>query len=147
MILQRFITISAVLIATSILFTSAGPGNPCGTDAFLASCAPELGDFNYINKFDVQVNEPGAKPEFSYVFSKGTTYRIVVCDQGDESNRMEVRLYDRDKKLIASNYLSSKKQYFPVLNYQCSATGVYYMDARFKSTKTGCGVMILGFSK
>lgn len=144
MIVIKSLIVSFALLSIGLI---SPPGNPCGSDAFLASCAPELGNYNYINKFDIEVNEPGTKPEFSYVFSKGTTYRIVICDQGDEKNRMEVRLYDRDKKLIASNYLSSKKQYFPVLNYKCTATGVYYMEARFKSSKTGCGVVILGFSK
>jgi hypothetical protein len=136
--------LSSILVTFALMLCS---GNPCGSDAFLNSCAPELGDYTYINKFDIEVNEPGKKPEFSYVFSKGTTYRIVICDQGQSDNRMEVKLYDRDKKLIATNYLSSKKEYFPVLNYKCAATGVYYIESKFKPTKTGCGVVILGFSK
>jgi hypothetical protein len=121
--------------------------NPCGSDAFLDNCAPALGEYQYINKFDVNIKEPGGNYEFSYVFSKGTNYRIVICDQNDKSNKMEVKLYDRNKKLIASNYMSSSKEYFPVLNYNCAATGVYHMEAKFKPSKTGCGVVILGFSK
>ena len=122
-------------------------GPPCGSDEFLDNCAPELGDFTYIKTFDISPKKVGDKVEVSYVFSKGSKYRVVICDQDEKGNKMKVKLYDRNKKMIASNYASSTKKYYQVLDYTCSATGVYYIKANFSSTKEGCGNVILGFEK
>ncbi len=122
-------------------------GQSCGTDAFLDKCAPTLGDYTFIKTFMVDINKEGGRKEVSYVFSKGSTYRIVICDEEIKGNRMKVKLYDRNKKLISSNYLSSSRKYFKVLNYECTATGVYYVESSFKTGKKGCGVIILGFTK
>jgi hypothetical protein len=140
-------TIAGVLffIAFSILFTSLASGPDCGSDAFLDKYAPALGDYTFIKAFNVEVNKSGDKNEFSYVFSKGSNYRIVIGDQNGEGNRMVVNFYDRNKKLIASNYLKSSKKFFPTINYTCSATGVYYVESYFENGKNGCGVNILGF--
>ena len=119
----------------------------CGTDAFLDKCAPALRDYTFIKTFKVNVDKEGGEEQVSYVLSKGSTYRIVVCDQELKGNRMKVKLYDRNKKMIASNYLSSSRKYYPVLNYKCTATGVYYVESSFKPGKKGCGVIILGFTK
>jgi hypothetical protein len=124
-------------------FSSSGP--ECGSDEYLEKFAPALGDYTFIKVFNVQVNKADAKSEFSYVFSKGSNYRIVIGDVNEEGNRMIVSLFDRNKKLIASNYLKSSRKFFPSINYACSATGVYYVEAAFENGKTGCGINILGF--
>lgn len=132
-------------IAIATLTTSLTSGPDCGSDAFLDKYAPALGEFTFIKAFNVEINKADEKNEFSYVFSKGSNYRIVICDQNPEGNKMVVNFYDRNKKLIASNYLKSSKKFFPTLNYTCSATGVYYVESYFENGKSGCGVNILGF--
>ena len=133
------------VIAIVTLTTSLALGPDCGSDAFLDKFAPALGDFTFIKAFNVEINKADEKNEFSYVFSKGSNYRIVICDQNGEGNKMVVNFYDRNKKLIASNYMKSSKKFFPTLNYTCSATGVYYVESYFENGKSGCGVDILGF--
>jgi hypothetical protein len=134
-----------LIIFMSAMLTSFKTGSDCGSDAFIDKCAPSLGEYTFIKTFNIDVNKSGDKFEFSYVFSKGSNYRIVICDQNNDGNRMIVNFYDRNKKLIASNYLKSAKKFFPVLNYTCSATGVYYVETSFEGGKSGCGANILGF--
>jgi len=136
-----------MFIVFGMLYTFNVSAQSCGTDAFLDNCAPSLGDFTFIKFFKVNIEKEGTKKKVSYVFSKGSTYRIVICDEGVKGKEMKVKLYDRNKKLIASNYLSSSRKYFPILNYTCTATGVYYVESSFKPSKKGCGVIILGFNK
>lgn len=139
---------SSVIGITSLviaLMTSFKSGPECGSDEFLDKFAPALGDYTFIKAFNVEIDKSGQKNEFSYVFSKGSNYRIVICDQNGAGNRMVVNFYDRNKKLIASNYVKSSKKFFPTLNYTCSATGVYYVESYFENENSGCGVNILGF--
>lgn len=140
-------TLGISLFSIFFLCSFIAKSQSCGTDSFLDQCAPSLGDYTFIKTFMVDVKKEGEKKEVSYVFSKGSTYRIVICDEGVKGNEMKVTLSDRNKKTISSNYLSSSRKYFPVINYTCTATGVYYVESSFKPSKTGCGVIILGFSK
>lgn len=139
---KSIICIASLLFFTTTSFTS---GPECGSDEFLDKFAPALGDYTFIKAFNVEVNKSGEKSEFSYVFSKGSNYRIVICDQNGAGNKMVVNFYDRNKKLIASNYVKSSKKFFSTLNYNCSATGVYYVESFFENENNGCGVNILGF--
>ncbi len=139
---QAGILLTILVLITSASFT-AGP--ECGSDEFLDKFAPALGDFTFIKAFNVVLKKADEKNEFSYVFSKGSNYKIVICDVNAEGNKMVVNFYDRNKKLIASNYLKSSKKFFPTINYACSATGVYYVESYFENGKSGCGVNILGF--
>ncbi len=119
----------------------------CSSDAFMDNCSSALEDFNFIKSFEYSNAKGGAKGEYSYVFSKGTNYRIVVCDENIAGNKMIISLYDRNHKLIASNFDKASKKVFPVLTYPCSATGVYYIEYSFQGDKAKCGINILGFSK
>lgn len=142
---MRDIKIGFILLLVTFSF-SALAQHPCGSDAFLEDCAPALGDYTFIKTFDVKP-KMGEKTKVSYIMSKGSKFKIVICDQDLKGYEMKVKLYDRNKKLISSNYISSSKKYYPSINYNCTATGVYYIEASFKSTKEGCGVLILGFTK
>lgn len=122
-------------------------GQSCNTDAFLEECAPALGGHTFIKTFNVSTDKSGPLTKVSYVFSKGSNYKVVICDENIKGNRMKVKLFDRNKKMIATNYMSSSGKYYPALSYTCSATGVYYIEASFKKGKEGCGVVILGFTK
>lgn len=138
---------SVVLCALLLTSFSFSNGNPCDSEAFLNKCAPSLEDFVFITTFKIGVEKEGGKTEYSYVLSRGTNYRIVICDQNETGNKMIVNFYDRNKKLIASNYLKASKKFYPSISYPCPATGVYYVEAFFEGNKKGCGLNILGFKK
>jgi hypothetical protein len=134
-----------LILILGVLTSSLTSGPECGSDEYLDKFAPILGDYTFIKVFNVQINKVDGKSEFSYVFSKGSNYRIVVGDLNEAGNKMVVNFYDRNRKLIASNYMKSNKKFYPSINYTCSATGVYYVEAYFENGKTGCGINILGF--
>lgn len=131
------------LVVASVSNTVYGQ---CQTDDFLDNCASRLENYTFIKAFNSDMKKSGSE-EFSYIFSKGSSYMIIVCDQNVAGERMIVSLYDRNRKLIASSYNSKTKTYYPDLLYPCSATGVYYLVANFEGSKGGCGVTILGFMK
>ncbi|HKK63334.1 MAG TPA: hypothetical protein VJ951_12290 [Bacteroidales bacterium] len=118
----------------------------CDSDTFLDNCAAKLDTYTFIKAFNTSMRKTQTV-EYSYVFSKGSTYLIIPCDEGIEGRRMIVNLYDRNHKLIASTYNKRKKTFYPDLAYPCSATGVYYMEVTFDGSKGGCGVCLLGFKK
>ena len=136
-----------LLLLGALLFPCTGYGQ-CETDLFLDQCASYLGTCNYIKSFNVEAaGKKKAAPEYSYVFSKGSKYMLIVCDQHVGEGKMIVSLYDRDHNLIASTYDVSEDQYYPSMIYTCSTTGVYYIQTTLKGTKSGCGLCILGFTK
>lgn len=136
-----------LLLLAVMLFPSFSYGQ-CETDMFLDQCASYLGTYNYIKSFNVSASSrKKASPEFTYVFSKGSKYMLIVCDQYIEEGRMVVNLYDRDHNLIASTYDEANDKYYPHMIYTCSTTGVYYIQTSIQGSKGGCGMCILGFTK
>lgn len=132
---------------TMLLFLPAALQAQCDNDDFLDECASSLGTHTFIKAFHAESKKKVKTSEYSYVFSKGSTYMIVVCDKGKQGEKMIVNLYDRNHKLIASSYDKRSKKHYPDLVYPCPATGVYYLEATFENEKQACGVIILGFNK
>lgn len=137
-----------ILLFLAALFFPGSIFGQCDTDIYLDQCASNLGTYNYIKSFSVNASpRKKVNPEYSYVFSKGSTYMIIVCDQNVIGGKMIVSLYDREHKLIASTYDEKTDKYYSDLLYPCEATGVYYIRATFEGSKGGCGMCILGFNK
>ncbi|PBQ34544.1 hypothetical protein CNR22_23090 [Sphingobacteriaceae bacterium] len=139
--------IASLLLASAFILLSFKSPPPCDGEALLNKYAVGLDDYVFIKSFSVSAEKIDDKTEYSYVLSRAISYRIVIGDANTESKKMIVNLYDRNKKLIASNYLKSSKKTFPIINYTCAATGVYYVEAFFEGEKKGCGINILGFKK
>jgi len=138
---------SILLLLVAMLFPNIGYGQ-CDTDLFLDQCAQNLGTYNYIKSFNISVtSRKKAYPEYSYVFSKGSKYMLIVCDEFMVEGKMVVNLYDREHNLLASSYDAENDKYYPNLIYSCSTTGVYYIQTTFLGSKGGCGLCILGFTK
>jgi hypothetical protein len=134
----------------AILFIASLPvvsNAQCDDEDFMDDCAELLGEYMFVKSFNVEHSKQDQESEFSYVFSKGTSYVITICDQNTGTDKMVVELYDRNRKLVASNYLKTKKTFYPKIGYPCQATGVYYMKYKFKSGEPSCGVSIIGFKK
>lgn len=135
-------------ISIATFFVSMNTGfAQCSSDAFLDNCSSALEDFTFVKSFNYENPKGGKKNEYSYVFSKGSMYRIVVCDENIADNKMIISLFDRNHKLIASSFDKKTKKHYPTLNYPCSATGVYYIEYTFQGDKAKCGINILGFNK
>lgn len=120
----------------------------CSTDVFLDQCASGLGTYNYIKSFTVDVRSRKRNNQGnSYVFSKGSTYMLIACDENVVGGKMIMSLFDRNHNLISSTYDETNNKFYTNLVYPCSATGVYYIKVTFYKAKKGCGLCIIGFNK
>ena len=118
----------------------------CG-DANFSSCSNLLAKFTLAKSISIKPSMykyGGEKKEFSYFFSKGSTYVITLCDNNPVSNKVLVDLFDKNKRLIARNYDQTTKKYFNKIYFPCSATGVYYLKYSFQGGKPTCAVSELG---
>lgn len=137
-----------ILLVISIFFFPQFLYCQSDTDVFLDKCASSLGTYNYIKSFITNARpKKKSNPEFSYIFSKGSTYIMIACTENMAGGEMIISLYDRNHSLIATSYDSKSKKYYPDLQFPCSATGVYYIKTTFEGAKSGSGMCILGFSK
>jgi hypothetical protein len=136
-----------LLIFSTVFFPAVSFGQP-DADAFLDKCSANLGTYNYIKSFVIDTkSKKKENSEYSYVFSKGSKYILIVCNDNGSTGEMHVNLYDRNHDLIGSTYDESTNKLYPELIYTCSATGVYYIKPVFKGAKRSRGICILGFSK
>lgn len=110
------------------------------------NCNSKLGTYTYLKTIYVDNTKLQDKPNMvTYLFSKGSTYMVLCCDQAIKGSRLIVNVYDKDKNLIATN--KQKKKVYPSIQYPCSATGIYYIESFYEDSKDPCGVNILGFTK
>jgi hypothetical protein len=133
----------SVLLIPRITFGQSDPHN------LLDKCASNLGTYNYIKSLYVDVNpwKKKTNSEYSYVFSKCSTYILIACNENAAGGKMIINIYDRNHIIVASTYDEKKGKYYPDLLYQCTTTGVYYIKVSFEGTKRGHGICILGFNK
>ncbi len=118
----------------------------CDDETFLDECAGQIAGYKFLkaNKISISGAKSGQAVELSSVFSNGSTYTLTACGGG---TNMIVTLFDRNRKLIMSNYNKNTKKFYPSINYKCTATGVYYFKYEFEGGGAGCGVGIIGFKQ
>lgn len=142
---------NVILIMIIVLGVSLFPRDTfgqCSTDDFLDKCASQLGTYNYIKSFTVDVRSAKKNnQQYSYVFSNGSTYMLIACDENVVGGKMIMSLYDREHNLISCTYDEKNDRYYSNLVYPCLATGVYYIKVTFNKAKKGCGLCIIGFNK
>ena len=145
---MKKLKILTLIFSLGCLFVPQITFGQCDSNDFLDRCSPTLETYTYIKKFPVSIKRKNANSMmFSYVFSKGSTYKLIVCDQDEKGRKMVINFYDRNHKLIASTYSRKSRQHHEVLLFPCTATGVYYIEGQFEGNGGGCGVCILGFDK
>lgn len=143
---MKKIVIFILLASCSMIIFAFLPSKTCYEELFQKNC-DALEPYTFIKSFPIEINKQGQKFEYSYVFSKDSEYRVVIGDTKEVGKRMIVNFYDRNKKFVASNYVKQSKKFYSSINYLCTATGVYYVEASYEGDKPGCGVNILGFKK
>ena len=95
------------IVSVLLFFTlSFNMSAQCST----SNCSSNLGgDYTYIKTIYVdQTKLQPAPNQISYLFSKGSTYKILCCDQEIKGSRLVVNVYDRSKNLIATNKQKKK---------------------------------------
>lgn len=127
----------------------------CHNKAKVEKCASKLGDFKFLKAYEINTDkfksgDKNIKKEFSYVFSKNTMYKLVLCDGSTDGNiSMIANIYDTNRKLKISSYDKKKKKKYSQIGYQCTATGIYYMSFSYVGVKppSDCSLCVLGFKK
>lgn len=104
--------------------------------------------FTFIKSYLLDGGRENSKGEieYSFVFSKGTSYMLTLVNNLGKSDNIEIKLYDPAHKLLVSNYDKKSKKYFPVV-YPCKSTGVHYMTFKFSNSADKCGLSVLGFKR
>ena len=127
----------------------------CHSKAKVETCASKLGDFKFLKAYEIDADkfksgDKSIKKEFSYVFSKNTMYKLVLCDGSGEGNiSLIATIFDTNRKLKGSSYDKKKKKKYSQIGYQCTATGIYYISFSYDGIQppSDCSLCILGFKK
>lgn len=142
--MKKYISLIIIYFITISAFAQSAD---CNSFEFLDNCAKELGEFTFVKSYNVKLAAPkpssGNATEFQYILSRGHTYIFVICGGGDKE--MELDVLNKDKKKIATNNVN--RQYHNKIQFDCNATGAYYLKASFKGGNNGCGAIIIGFKK
>jgi len=130
-----------------ILFLFQNCFSQCDTDDFMDDCAEGLGNFKFVRSHKIGAKDDkkasGPTIEYKILLSKGNIYEFLMCTDKSLGGDLVINLYDRNRKLILSNYNKQKRKIYPDVNYECSATGVYYISYEFQGGN-GCGINIIG---
>ena len=110
-------------------------------------CSSLKPDFSLVKTTNVKpgmFKYGGEKVEFKYMFTKGSTYLISLCDRARPGSYFEVEVYNRNHKLVASNYSHTHEKHYSKIFFPCGATGVYYLKYSFTGGTPSCGVSVVG---
>jgi hypothetical protein len=116
----------------------------CTADHAKTQCIKNLDQgFSFLKSYDLNENVE----EYSFIFSRGVNYMLTSALEQDPSSQVEIKLYDKSKKLIFSNYNKKKKEYYKVL-YPCTYTGVHYIEfVNNNAVQEKCGAGVLGYKR
>ena len=106
-------------------------------------------DYTFLKTFKID-GQGGSKDkvEYSYVFSKDTNYSINISALGAEGSNTDgiiVSMYDAKRHRVATNFVDGN--IYSVIQYLCSATGIYYITFTFQNSTNYCGGCALGFKR
>ena len=138
-----------VTILLSFLFAastvSAQPA--CDTEALCKTCVSGLPDgYNFLKNYKVDgLAGQKTKVEYSYVFTKGTSYVVNLCTPGSTPDGMVVTYFDASRKELGSSKVAG--QFLRELRFECGATGIYYIQYTFEGSKSFCGGSAIGFKR
>ena len=140
-VMKRMLLPAIILLLTTFGIAQNGHAQ-CTTDA----CANKLSEgFTFLKGYQLQVATVH-EVEFSYVFSKGTSYQLVICNQDGTSKDIEVTLYDSQRHKLISNFDKESNKYYGALIYECQTTGIFYMKYTYKN-KPSCCNAVLAFKR
>ena len=140
---MKKIIITCIVFIVSMSFVST---NNCDTNKYKPICLSKLGEgYTYIKSYSLE-KKGDEKLEYSFVFSKNVNYMITTATDIDEEPRVEIKVYDKYRKLLFSNY-HKRKDRFHIINYPCIYTGVHYITFKHHNEEATCGLSVLAFKR
>ena len=140
-----------LLLLLPLLFHPAIIFPDCSSnDLFFDNCARNLNEYTFLKSYQFdqsQLKKLGLRPtvKYSSIFSKGSEYFFSVCNENrTDNNKMIIKLYDSNERLITSTYDPVFNRYFSKFKFPCRRTGVYYIEFSFQGALDGCGAGMVG---
>jgi hypothetical protein len=121
----------------------------CDAAGFIDNCNSKLvSGYSFLKSFSIDPAKAGngGKVEYSYVFSKDTSYLITLCGKDGDAKKLVVTLFDSNRKELGSNLDKGSGAFFPAFGYKCSATGIYYLSYSYQGGGD-CSGSVLGFKR
>ncbi len=101
-------------------------------------------------KVRLQAKQSGKKApiaRYALMLSKGTHYRLSICNAKEFSGKAIIQLYDNNNRLLGSSYNPSTKKHYSAFDFICNKSAVYKVLVSFEDGKEGCAVGILSMIK
>lgn len=118
----------------------------CDFDSKVEECSKLLGkDYTFLKMYDIKQSTKSGVIEYSNVLSKGNTYKLNTC-LADSKNNLVVKIYNHERKLIATNKDEKTGKIYSGIAYECKSTGIYYLQFEPLAEMTNnCSYSVLGF--
>lgn len=142
--MKKLIFALGIIFVTSTLNQAVAQ---CNTEKYIEACIPKLQEgFTFLKSYNID-GEGGAKSkvEYSYVFTKGATYQILICNDGPSTDGIVLTLYDSNRKAVASTKYQGST--LSAIAFPCQVTGIYYITYTFEGSSNYCGGSVLGFKR
>lgn len=142
--MKKLIFALGIILVTSTLNQAVAQ---CNTEKYIEACIPKLQEgFTFLKSYNID-GEGGAKSkvEYSYVFTKGATYQILICNEGQSTDGIVLTLYDSNRKAVASTKYQGST--LSAIAFPCQVTGIYYITYTFEGSSNYCGGSVLGFKR
>ncbi|GAA5026769.1 hypothetical protein GCM10011506_12750 [Marivirga lumbricoides] len=142
--MKKLIFALGIILVTSTLNQAVAQ---CNTEKYIEACIPKLQEgFTFLKSYNID-GEGGAKNkvEYSYVFTKGATYQILICNDGQSTDGIVLTLYDSNRKAVASTKYQGST--LSAIAFPCQVTGIYYITYTFEGSSNYCGGSVLGFKR
>lgn len=131
-------------------FAPVAPLVACDTKIYKDKCISNMVEgFTFLKSFGLD-GKSGTQRNISasYIFSKGAKYTIMLANASAQNKGLGVKILDPNKKEIINSYAKEKGKYYPIIQYQCSSTGIYYFDFYFTSEAPDfCGGAVLAIKR
>jgi hypothetical protein len=125
----------------------------CDTKKYKEDCTSKIPQgYTFLKSYSVDGKNGDQKQvSYSYIFSKNTSYLIILANSHAQNKGFLVELYDSNRRKLASSYLTASSgraaKYYPALAYQCQATGIYHLVFKFEDTQDYCAGSVLAFKR
>jgi hypothetical protein len=129
---------SAIIFLGCVIVANA----QCNTVELSETCPSVIPNgFTFVKSYELEAST-NKKIEKSYVFSNGMTYTISTCNSDPN---ISIKIYDSSRREVGSNFINNKMN--STFGFQCTVTGIYYIDFFFDKASKTCGAAVLAFKR
>jgi hypothetical protein len=146
------IMMKKILITFLFLLTTGFLSYGQATDSLVAKCAMNAGaGAKYLKDFRIQLGKTTGKSDLRFKASmslwKNTKYRFTMCNTDDSKGQLILSIKDNANKVVLSSFELKSGRIFPVVDFECNKSGIYYLNYDFLDGQQGSGVGIVSMIK